>query len=76
MGHFLMQMGTLPDLCVSRKGLDTAEEFSKMFKTSKCSDISWSIFGVPVSLLNGTLHALILGTSVQLSRRKKLMGAC
>jgi len=70
LGHFLMQMGVLPDFCTSKLGFETAGEFSSLLKTSKCSDIAWSIFGVPVSLLNAALHALILGVSIRFSLRK------
>jgi len=71
--HFLMQMGALPDFCTSQRGFDTPEEFLRMIKTSKCSDIAWSVFGVPVSLLNAMLHGLILGSSIRLKARKKLL---
>ncbi|MGE0630827.1 MAG: disulfide bond formation protein B [Parachlamydiales bacterium] len=50
--HFLIQMGALPDPCVSLKGLASAQEFSQMLKTSKCSDVAWSFLGVPISLIN------------------------
>jgi len=73
--HFLMQMGALPDFCTSKRGFETDQEFSRSLKTSKCSDIAWSIFGVPVSLLNATLHALILWTGYRFRRRQKLRGA-
>ena len=75
MGHFLMQMEALPDFCTSKKGFDTAQEFSRMLKTSKCSDIAWSVFGVPVSLLNAMLHTLVLGLGYRFSLKKGLMGA-
>jgi len=75
MGHFLMQIGALPDFCTSKRGFNTADEFSRMLKTSKCSDIAWSIFGVPVSLLNAMLHALILWAGYRFRLRQKLRGA-
>ena len=75
MGHFLMQIGALPDFCTSKRGFNTAEEFSRMLKTSKCSDIAWSIFGVPVSLVSAALHALILGMGYRFSLREKLRGS-
>lgn len=50
--HFLIQMGALPDPCVSPKGLSSAQEFSQMLKTSKCSDVTWAFLGVPISLIN------------------------
>lgn len=50
--HFLIQMGALPDSCVSQKGFSTTQEFSQILTKSKCSDIAWSILGVPVSLMN------------------------
>ena len=74
-GHFLMQMGAVPDFCTSKRGFDTAQEFSGMLKTSKCSDIAWSIFGVPVSLLNAMLHTLVLGLGYRFSLKEGLMGA-
>ena len=75
LGHFLMQMGAVPDFCTSKRGFDTAQEFSRMLKTSKCSDIAWSIFGVPVSLVSAALHALILWIDYRFSLRGKLRGA-
>jgi len=75
LGHFLMQMGTLPDFCTSKRGFETAQEFSRMLKTSKCSDIAWSVFGVPISLLNAALHALILGMGYRFRLRQKVRGA-
>jgi len=57
--HFLIQMGALPDPCVSPKGLSTAQEFSQMLKTSKCSDVAWSFLGVPISLINFALCSLV-----------------
>ena len=74
LGHFLMQMGTLADFCASKRGFATAEEFSRVLKTSKCSDIAWSIFGVPLSLLNAALHSLILWTGYRFRLRRRLMG--
>ena len=74
LGHFLMQMGAVPDFCTSKRGFDTAQEFSGMLKTSKCSDIAWSIFGVPVSLLNAMLHTLVLGLGYRFSLKRNLMG--
>jgi disulfide bond formation protein DsbB len=50
--HFLIQIGALPDPCVSTKGLSSTQEFSQMLKTSKCSDVAWSFLGVPISLIN------------------------
>lgn len=32
LGHFLMQMGAVPDFCTSKRGFDTAQEFSGMLK--------------------------------------------
>lgn len=71
--HFLMQMGTLPDFCTAHRGFGTSEEFLKSIQTSKCSDIAWSIFGVPVSLLNAMVHGSIFGGSVRLKKKKKLL---
>ena len=74
LGHFLMQMGAVPDFCTSKQGFNTAQEFSRMLKTSKCSDIAWSVFGVPVSLLNAMLHTLVLGLGYRFSLKRNLMG--
>lgn len=74
-GHFLMQMGALPDFCTSKRGFNTTEEFSKMLKSSKCSDIAWAVFGLPVSFLNAAIHGLILGGSIHFSLKKNLMGS-
>ena len=57
--HFLIQIGALPDPCVSPKGLSSAQEFSQMLKTSKCSDVAWSFLGVPISLINFALCSLV-----------------
>lgn len=61
--HFLMQMGALPDFCTSYRGFSTTQEFSALLTSPKCSDMSWSILGVPVSLINGLSHVLFLGVS-------------
>ena len=71
--HFLMQMGTLPDFCTANRGFGNPEEFLKALQTSKCSDIAWSIFGMPVSLLNAMIHGSIFWGSVRLKRKKKLL---
>jgi len=57
--HFLIQIGALPDPCVSQKGFGTTQEFSQMLKTSKCSDVAWSFLGVPISLINFALCSLV-----------------
>ena len=72
MVHFLVQMGSLPDPCVSQRDFESSLEFSKMLTTSKCSDIAWSIFGVPVSLLNGMGHAVLFVLSLKGIRRMGL----
>lgn len=71
--HFLMQMGALPDFCTAHRGFGNPEEFLKALQTSKCSDIAWSIFGMPVSLLNAMVHGSIFWSSVRLKRKKKLL---
>ena len=72
-GHFLMQVGALPDFCSAPKGVATVEEFSKMLKTSSCLKITWSVLGIPMSLLNGMFCAAILGVGFRFSTKKKLM---
>lgn len=70
--HFLMQMGAFPDFCISYRGVFSAEEFSRMLRASKCSDVSWSVLGVPVSLMNAVAQGSLLGTSIFLRFRKNL----
>lgn len=70
--HFLMQRGTLPDFCTAYRDFDTPEEFLKVLQTSKCSDVAWAIFGVPVSLLNAMVHGSIFWVSLRLKRKRKL----
>ena len=72
-GHFLMQVGALPDFCSAPKGVATVDEFSKMLKTSSCSKIAWSVLGIPMSLLNGMFCAAILGVGFRFSTKKRLM---
>lgn len=64
LGHFLMQMGALQDFCTLKGGFVTTQEFSRMLITSKCSDIAWSVLGVPVSLVNAGLCIGVLGLSL------------
>jgi len=70
--HFLMQMGTLPDFCTAHRGFDTPEEFLQMLQNSKCSDVAWAIFGMPVSLMNAMIHGSIFWVSLRLKRKRKL----
>ena len=71
--HFLMQMGMVPDFCTSQRGFNSPEEFLNVLQASKCSKINWSILGIPVSLLNAMLHGSLLGVSLRLNAKKKLM---
>ena len=72
-GHFLMQMGMLPDFCSYQRGFNTPEEFLNTLQSLKCSKVNWSILGIPVSLLNAMLHGSVLGVSLRLKAKKKLM---
>ncbi len=71
--HFLMQMGIVPDFCSSTRGFNSPEEFLNALQSPKCSKINWSILGIPVSLLNAIVHGSVLGVSLRLKTKKKLM---
>ena len=71
--HFLMQMGLVSDFCLSQRGFNSPEEFLNTLQSSKCSKINWSILGIPVSLLNAMIHGSVLGISLRLKAKKKLM---
>lgn len=70
--HLLMQIGTLPDFCTAYRGFDTPEGFLKGLQTSKCSDITWSILGIPISLLSAMVHGSIFWVSLRLKKKIKL----
>ena len=70
LGHFLMQMGALPDPCATQNGFKSPEEFSKVLLSPKCSMVNWSFFGIPVSLLNALLHGFFLFFSSTLTSMK------
>ncbi len=63
--HFFVQMGAFPDPCLAQKGLGSVQEFSQLLTSSRCSDLSWKILGVPVSLINGGICFGVLGLSVR-----------
>lgn len=71
--HSLIQLGIVPDFCISQRGFETKEEFLQILQTSKCSNNTWSILGIPTSLLNVMLHGSVLGLSIRLKSRKKRM---
>lgn len=71
--HFLMQMGMVPDFCSSQRGFSSSAELLNSLQTAKCSKVNWSILGVPVSLLNAMVHGSVLGVSLRLKTKKKLM---
>ena len=71
--HFLMQLGMVPDFCSSQRGFNSSEEFLNGLQTPNCSKINWSILGIPISLLNALLHGSVLGVSLRLKTKKKLM---
>ena len=71
--HFLMQTGMVPNFCSSQRGFNSPEEFLNVLQAPKCSKIDWSILGIPVSLLNALLHGSVLGVSLRLKTKKKLM---
>ena len=63
--HFFVQMRGLKDPCAVQKGLSSVQEFSQLLLTSRCSDWSWKILGVPVSLMNAGICFGVLGLSVR-----------
>ena len=71
--HFLMQMGMVPDFCSSQRGFNSPEEFLNSLQAANCSKVNWSILGIPVSLLNALLHGSVLGVSLRLKAKIKLM---
>ena len=75
LGHFLVQMGALPDPCAVQKGLHSIQEFSQLLAFPRCSELSWKIFGVPVSLMNAGLCFGVLSISIRASRKmRKIKG--
>ena len=71
--HFLTQIGMVPDFCSSQRGFNSPEEFLNSLQVVSCSKINWSILGIPVSLLNAMVHGGVLGVSLRLKAKKKLM---
>lgn len=69
LGHFLIQMGALPDPCSSPKGLHTAQEFSQLLSISKCSTVAWSFLRVPFSLINCIGCSLVFGVMLKNFRK-------
>ena len=71
LGHFLVQMGALPDPCVVQKGMRSVQEFSQLLTSPKCSDVSWKILGVPVSVISAGVCFGILGISIRGNRKMR-----
>ena len=71
LGHYLIQIGALPDPCVVQKGLSSVQEFSQLLTSPKCSDVSWKILGMPVSLINAVVCFGMLGISIRGNRRMR-----
>ncbi|MCB1106601.1 MAG: disulfide bond formation protein B [Chlamydiia bacterium] len=74
--HFLMQMGMVPDFCVSQRGFDSPEAFLKGLQGPKCSQVAWDVGGVPVSLMSATLQGLVLWVSIRLKAIVKRRVLC
>lgn len=68
--HLLMQVGVVPDFCSSQRGFTSTDEFLQILQSPKCSQVNWSIWGIPVSLLNALLHGTVLGISVHYKAKK------
>jgi len=60
----------IPDPCATPKGLSSMQEFSQLLTSSKCSDLTWKILGVPVSLINAGFCFGVLGISIRGNRKK------
>ena len=71
LGHFLVQIGMFPDPCATQKGLSSVQDFSQMLTTSRCSELSWKILEVPVSLINAGFCFGVLGISIRGSRKMR-----
>ena len=71
LGHFLVQMGALPDPCIAQKGVRSVQEFSQLLTSSRCSYVSWKILGVPVSLMNAGMCFGVLGMSIRGNRKMR-----
>ena len=69
LGHFLVQMGVLPDPCRAQKDLHSVQEFSQLLTSPRCSELSWKILGMPVPLINAGLCFGVLGISISGNRR-------
>ena len=73
--HFGLQVGMVPDFCVSERGFVSEEDFLRALKGPKCSEVSWSILGVPVSVFGVMVNGLGLGWSIFWSGKRGLRGA-
>ncbi len=71
LGHYLIQVGALPDPCTVQKGVRSTQEFSQLLTSSRCSDVSWKILGVPVSLMNAGMCFGVLGISIRGNRKMR-----
>lgn len=69
--HFFVQMGAFPDPCLAQKGLSSVQEFSQLLTSSSCSDLSWKILGMPVSLINAGFCFGVLGISIRGNHRMR-----
>lgn len=73
--HFATQVGIVPEFCFSQRGFTSQEDFLRALQTPKCSEITWSILGIPVSLLSAIVNGLTLGWSIVWNRKKRLRNA-
>jgi len=49
--HFLMQIGVLSDFCAVPK-ITSMEHFENLLNKKTCSEISWKLFGAPITIYN------------------------
>lgn len=68
--HFGIQMKMVPDFCSVRRGVESSRDFLELLQGSRCSEVSWAIWGVPVSIMCALLHGAFLWGSVHLTKRK------
>lgn len=76
--HSLVQFGILNDKCQTQTTINSSNEYKALLLTKKqkhppCSDKSWNIFGIPISVFNGIVSIIFLWLLVfhQTQNKKK-----
>lgn len=68
--HLLMQWGLISDFCAVPK-INSIEQFESLLNKKSCSEISWKVFGMPITFFNLGI-SLIFFTLLQKSKKMKL----